>query len=363
MVSFGGIFKMKFNNKLLFTILITISLLSLLQGQDRPNRVGTTSANFLEYGFGSAGTAMGDAVVSMVNDVSSIYWNPAGLAFIRQSEGIFVYQPWIVDINSTFAGAGIVVPGIGTLALGMIHTGYGEMEVTTVERQEGTGEIFTADDYAISLSYARNITPYFSFGATMKYISSSIWHMEANAMAVDLGVIVQTPFFTQTDDRNTGLKLGMSISNYGTRMQYDGLDGINPIDILPRENGNFGDAPGQFRMSEWELPLIFRIGISYDYNIIENHKLTVSSDALHPNNSAEYVNMGVQYELTQPTFGKLYLRGGYKALWLPDSEFGLTLGAGLITRFDGGLGVKINYAFREFGILGDVHSYSIGLLF
>lgn len=349
--------------KILSIICILLFLNAGLFAQHKPNRNGTTTAAFLEYGYGSAGTAMGDAYVSTVNDVSSIYWNPAGLAFMDRTQAQLVYQPWLVDINSTFVGAGVVLGNIGTIGIGMIYTGYGDMEVTTLERQDGTGEKFTANDYAISLSYARKLTPYFSFGASGKYIASGIWHMNASAMALDLGVVVVTPFFVQDGARDTGLKIGMSISNYGTRMRYDGIDLINPIDILPNENGNFGDAQGQFRLSEWELPVIFRIGVSYRYAVSENHALTLSSDALHPNNSAEYVNIGGEYEFSSPAFGKLFLRGGYKALGLPNSEYGMTFGAGLMKYLMGNVGVRIDYAFREFGLLGDVHSYTFSFLF
>ena len=48
----------------------------------------------------------------------------------------------------------------------------------------------------------------------------------------------------------------MSISNYGTRLQYDGIDLLNPIDIAPFEDGNFADVPGQFRPGQWELPFL-----------------------------------------------------------------------------------------------------------
>jgi hypothetical protein len=349
-------------------IAVAVSILAMLitnvvLAQHTPTRVGTTTASFLEFGYGSAGIAMGDACVSTVNDVSAIYWNPAGLAFMSQSEAQFVHQPWLVDINSTFAGVGAVLPGLGTIALGFIHVGYGDMQVTTMDMQEGTGELFSVDDYAISLGFARRLTNWFSFGAAVKYITSSIWHMEASAFALDMGVIVKTPFFAPSDDRNGGLRVGMSISNYGSRMQYDGQDLTNPIDILPNEGGNFKDTPGKFDLTEWELPLIFRIGISYDYHIMNNHIITLSTDALHPNNTAEYINFGAQYALTEPSFGKFFLRGGYNKLLLPDSQFGLTLGAGFEKHFLDNLGIRFDYAYREVGVLGKVNSYTIGLLF
>ena len=48
------------------------------------NRYGNTTANFLEIGVGSGPTAMGDAQVALADDVSSIYWNPAGLASLKK---------------------------------------------------------------------------------------------------------------------------------------------------------------------------------------------------------------------------------------------------------------------------------------
>jgi len=41
---------------------------------------------------------------------------------------------------------------------------YGDMDVTTVNMQEGTGEQFSAKDLAVSLSFARNLVDWFSFG-------------------------------------------------------------------------------------------------------------------------------------------------------------------------------------------------------
>jgi hypothetical protein len=55
-----------------------------LTGQSKPYRVGTTTANFLEIGAESAGSAMGEAYVSVARDLSAVYWNPAGLSFMNR---------------------------------------------------------------------------------------------------------------------------------------------------------------------------------------------------------------------------------------------------------------------------------------
>ena len=70
-------------------------------------RYGTTTANFLEIGVGSRATSMGDAYVAVANDVSSIYWNPAGLSNVSRSSALFSIQPWLVDIDMMFAAGGI----------------------------------------------------------------------------------------------------------------------------------------------------------------------------------------------------------------------------------------------------------------
>jgi hypothetical protein len=326
-------------------------------------RRGTTAANFLEIGIGAAQTAMGDASVGATSDLMSIYWNPAGLAFMQKSETQFMYQPWLVDINSSFAGAGLVLPGIGTLSVGLFYVGYGEMDVTTLEAQNGTGEKFSASDYAVSLAYARKIVQWFSFGAAAKMVNSQIWHTNAKAMAVDLGVIVHTPFFSPTKKQEDGMKIGMSISNYGSQMKYDGLDLLNPIDIEPDAEGNYKDVPGQFRLTEWELPLLLRVGIAVYPIVAHNQRLTVAVDALHPNNNSESVNVGAQYELTRPGFGTFYLRGGYKALFLEKSEFGPTYGAGFLLRMGPSLGLKVDFAYRSLGVLGSPTCFNLGVMF
>lgn len=342
-------------------LLLFISAVGL-QAQE-PYRRGTTSANFLEIGYGAAGNSMGDAYVSMVNDISSVYWNPAGLGLMEKNEAMFTYQPWFADITTSLASAGLVVDGIGTLALSLTTVSYGEMDVTTLAMQDGTGEKFSANDVAIGLSYGRKLAEWFSFGATAKYVSSSIWHTSAQAMVVDLGVLINTEFFSPTGKQEDGLRIGMSISNYGTPMQYDGMDLLRPIDEDPDEHGNYQNVEGQFKTQEWELPLLFRIGFSIKPIVTNYHKFIISVDALHPNNNSESVNVGAQYSLTFPSFGEIHLRGGYKALFMDSSDYGMSFGIGLTTYMLYNQGIKVEYSYRDHEILGDTHSYGINILF
>ncbi|RPH93247.1 MAG: PorV/PorQ family protein, partial [Calditrichaeota bacterium] len=219
------------------SLLLPIMCCSLLYAQslhagNRPYRVGTTAANFLEMGIGSAANAMGEAYTSVTRDLSSIYWNPSGLGYMEKNEVFFMYQPWIADINVGFVGAALVLPRIGVIGLSVTNMDYGRTEVTSMLMQDGTGETFAASEYAFTASYARRLAQWFSFGASAKWVSSGIWHMKANALALDLGVMVNTHFFSFSGEREDGMTIGMSISNYGTKLAYDGIDLLRPIDIL-----------------------------------------------------------------------------------------------------------------------------------
>ena len=48
----------------------------------------------------------------------------------------------------------------------------------------------------------------------------------------------------------------MCISNYGTRMKYDGIDLMQPID--PSDDyGNYGNVLGKYETSSWEIGRLF----------------------------------------------------------------------------------------------------------
>ena len=188
----------------------------------------------------------------------------------------------------------------------------------------------------------------------------------ARATALDLGVIVKTNFFSKTDDRNNGMRIGMSISNYGSKMRYDGIDLINPIDILENENGNYEDVIGQFRTESWEMPLIFRLGASVKPIAGDNQTLIISTDVLHPNNNSESINMGTEYSLRMVGGNTFFLRGGVKGLGIAQANekrslsnielpfSTLTFGLGYEKTIARNKSVGIDYSYQSIGLLGDV---------
>ena len=159
------------------------------------------------------------------------------------------------------------------------------------------------------------------------------------------------------------MNIGMSISNYGTRMRFDGIDIYQPVDISEFEEGNYGDVAGQFRPSEWELPLIFRIGVALKPLVTTISDLTVSADALHPNNNSESINLGAALDNKIPGVGVFSVRGGVKAIYMDNPEYGYTAGLGLKMFYLGNKFISIDYAYKAIGLLGNVHVYTLGFSF
>jgi hypothetical protein len=226
-----------------------------------------------------------------------------------------------------------------------------DMDVRTVAYPEGTGEKFGVSDFAIATSYARNLTDRFSIGFTAKYINQKLWHESASSFAIDIGTLFTTQF--------NGMTIGMSISNFGNKMQLAGSDTQIPVDIAPEKEGNNNKIVGNMRTDRWSLPLIFRFGAAMNVINNYNYRWTVALDAMHPNDNTEYINVGTEYAIKNMFF----LRAGYKNLFMKDSEEGLTVGAGLAYKLIRNVKLKIDYAYADFGILESVQRVSVALEF
>ncbi|MBK7981877.1 MAG: PorV/PorQ family protein [Ignavibacteriae bacterium] len=325
-------------------------------------KVGTTAASFLEIGVGSSGIGMGSAYTALSEDVSSLYWNSAKAAYLQNYEAMFMYQPWVAGITFNYLGIALPVDGIGVFGLSFTILNSGDMEETNMLYQEGTGTLFSATDLSIQLTYARKVTDFFSFGFSGKYVSQKISTMNASAFAVDLGVYVITPFFERPDEKIDGIQIGMAISNYGSKMKLAGDDTFIAVDPDKINSGNNENIPADYRMGEYNLPLSFRIGIGYDLLKIDDHRLTLAADAVHPNNFSEYVNIGTQYQISLFEKVRIDLRAGYKTLFVEDNTQGLTLGFGIlcdvgVSRF------KFDYAYSEMTELGNTNNFTLSLNF
>lgn len=312
-------------------------------------KTGTTSAQILKINVGPRAIAMGGAFTAIADDITSVYWNPSGTANIQSNEAYFNHSKLYLDISNDFAAIATNVGGFGTIGAFVSVLSVDEMLVRTIENPEGTGEYFDYGSIVVGLNYSRSLTENFSIGFNAKYISESIWNMSATGFAIDVGTLYKVQVLNE-------LRIAATVSNFGTKMQMAGRDATQTI---PSGAGGGNFVNSNLEMDKFDLPLLFRFGLSADVIKEESSRLTAAIDAVHPNDNTEYINAGLEYAWNEV----IHLRIGYNSLFEEDSEKGLTLGFGLYYRIVDMIKVKLDYAYQDFGRLKDVHYFSVGVNF
>ncbi|MEW6509867.1 MAG: PorV/PorQ family protein [Bacteroidota bacterium] len=317
------------------------------------SKVGTTAATFLEIPVGARALGMGGAFVGTSDDVTSLYWNPAGMARLIYREAVFTHTNWIADMRFDYAAVAVPLVEFGSLGLSFTSLAMDDMPVTTVDRPEGTGEMFSAGSFAVGVHYARNLSEKFSIGFTAKYIAERIWDMKSEAFAIDVGTLFTTEFLN-------GMRIGASISNFGTDMQLSGRDTRTFHSVDPTKLGSNDQIPQNIEMDSWHLPLNFQFGIAIDAVRSEEHLLTIAADALHPADNYESMNVGMEYGFQNIFF----VRAGYQSLFLTDGEGGVSAGGGVLADlFGGDMKARFDYAYSDFGRLQGIHVFAVSVLF
>ena len=329
-------------------IIIIYSVLYLLFAQ---TNVATTAASFLEIGAGARSLSMGGAYVSVANDVSALYWNPSGIVNVKRPSIHIYHSPWLVETNYYHGGAVVPLERFGVLGVSYTAVTMDEMDVRTVIYPNGTGEKFGVSNLAMGIAYAKKLTNHFSFGLQTKFVQEKIWKMQAKGLSLDIGTLFLT---------TNGMRIGMSISNFGGKMSMDGINTAVNYDVDETIYGNNDKINAHLDVAEWPLPLIFRFGVSRDFSLTGKQRITVAADGIHPNNNLEMVNMGLEYSFSEIIF----LRVGRSHLFMESAQqAGFSYGLGLNYKIPRGPQFRMDYVLQPFGVFNNINGYSIFITF
>jgi len=331
--------------------ILLLSVFLTFQVVSAQNKVGTTAAPFLGIGAGPRAIGMGGAFAAVASDPTALYWNPAGISRTGLTQAFMEHTNYLLGTSYNFFAAVVALDEDNAIGLSVTNLAYGSTEVTTIEQPDGTGETWDANDWAIGLSYARNLTDRFSIGGTAKMIIQQIWRESATGFALDAGLLYITPI--------KSLKIGMEMSNFGTDMQLSGEDLF--IVVSPDESvaGANSKIPAQYTTDSYPLPLIFRVGLSMDVISSADNRVTLAVDAIHPSDNLQSMNVGGEYCWDN----MVSLRLGYKSLFTPDSQEGLTVGAGLSYDITSKFNVKFDYGYENYGLLKNVQEFGLTIGF
>lgn len=332
-------------NNFFFVLLVLIT--ASLNAQ---TKTGTSIGAFLSIEPSAHITGMGNAGVTLYGEPEGVYYNPGSIGYFEGNAVQATHSLWLADITYDY---GVLVLGfgdIGNVYATLTSLNSGEINVRTVAQPLGTGEQYTVQDVAFGVGIGKQISDRFSMGLQVNYIQETIWHSSMNAYSLSIGTIYRIS--------PDGLRLGASLSNFGTRGQFDGRDLRVLYDQNPAKYGDNGQLPAQLITQDYPLPVMFRVGLGLPISLNDANKFTFAVDAFHPSDNTESISFGGEY-----LFNNLIaLRAGYQNLFQQDSELGLTLGAGL--HYDMvGYAFTFDYAWASEGRLKETHRITVELAF
>lgn len=313
-------------------------------------KTGTTFGSFLLIEPSARIAAMGNAGVTAGEGLDAVYYNPAAISRLGGGGVHFTHAAWFADIGFDYAAVAVPLGKWGSGFASVTALGSGEMDVRTVSQPLGTGERFSVTDIAIATGYGREITDRFSMGVVATYVQESIWHTSASTMVLGFGTLYQI------SDR--GLRIGASLSNFGTDAAYSGRDLRVTYDGDPTRNGDNGTLPAEQFTDPFSVPVLFRVGLGLPVEFGEGNELRLAVDASHPSDNTESVSAGAEF-LYRRNYA---LRWGWQNAFQQDTETGLTLGAGIhgeTEKYE----YRCDYGWADQGRLGSTHRFSLGVSF
>ncbi len=145
---------------------------------------------YLGWGAGARAMGMGRAFCGLSDDLSAIYFNPAGLTQLRSGQMTAMTSNLFEGTFYNFLGFGHPTQRAGVLGLGVVLLHSGKLEETNI-RQETLGE-FKDSRQCILVSYARRAFPKISYGANLKLVSQQLSSYQDTGIGMDGGLLLTT---------------------------------------------------------------------------------------------------------------------------------------------------------------------------
>ena len=311
------------------------------------------SNEFLNIGVDAAALGMSNAVTAQTADVNSGYWNPAGLVNLEDSQIALMHSSYFANIaNYNYIAWAMPIDDRSAVGASLIRFGVDDI-LDTTQLIDDQGNInydristFSTADYALTVSYARNVKlEGFSYGVNAKIIRRIIGNF---ASAWGFGIDAGLQFKTKND-----WKIGIMGRDITTTYNSWAIDDEEFEKISGAIEGQNQTLP---ETTEITIPKL-EFGVSkswlfhYDYSLEAALNLNIrfiESNAIISSSFAS-INpaFGFQFGYTDLVF----LRGGVgnfqNELQIDNSQnltFQPNFGVGFKFK-----GIQLDYAFTDIG--------------
>jgi len=359
------------------TLFLALLLVGLSGSVAHGQRIAKYGADFLAGGVDARALGMGGAYVSLADEVSAGYWNPAGLSHLTYPEVSYMHVERFAGAVSFDYGA-VAFPATerSTVGVSVFRSGVNDIVNTLnawdpVRQQpkpnyESLITTFSAADWALFVGYSRQVSERVSVGVTFKGIRRAIGDF-ASAWGYSMDVAAQY--------RSGPYRVGAVVQDVSTMLQSwsvnRGAFELDDADINPET----GDPYTFQEVFDQDLPdggtalvlPVARFGAGAAWPVGNGHTLTVAldTDVAVDGQRAFVANIGdVSF---RPRLGAAFdykgvaeLRGGIQRIRYNDT-FGLDLtpsiGAGLDLAQ-----VSVDFSFGDFaGLTAQDLGYSYRL--
>ena len=208
---------------------------------------------------------MGDVGAATDPDVNSQYWNPAKYPFCISRAGLALnYTPWlrslVSDMDIAYLAGYYCIGDYSAVSASLRYFSLGEVYVGT----DGTGDISNAQtinpyEMSFDVAYSLMLSEKFSIAAGVRYLMSDMTYKSdeeksaSSAFAADISCYYNN--YINIGPRECQLGLGLSISNIGSKIKFNG-----------DENSEF-------------IPTNMRLGAALMVPIDEFNRFTIAADA------------------------------------------------------------------------------------
>ena len=314
------------------------------------------SNEFLAIGVDAAALGMSKSVVATSNDVNSGYWNPAGLVNIKDYQGALMHSSYFAGIaNYNYAAFAMPIDNRSALGVSIIRFGVDDI-LNTTELIDSQGNIdfnrislFSAADYALTISYARNlILKDVYFGMNAKIVRRTIGDF-ANSWGVGLDAGIQY--------EKGNWKFGLMLRDISTTFNIWTIDTDAFATIqnaIPGQNQELPEATEITKPKiQFGLARSFRLGRFF--NLLTeadlNMRFAKTNDLI--STSIASIDPALGFQLDYDEF--VFLRAGI-GNFQNTTEFDGSKNLSLQPNFGVGFlynGIQIDYALTNIGSLGN----------
>jgi hypothetical protein len=173
-----------------------------------PQSIAKYAGEFMAIGVGGRPFGMGGAFTAVANDITSAYYNPAGLAHLNYPQISLMHDERYGIANYNYAAFALPYKNDMTFAITITRLSIDEIKDTRealVDRT--TGQVsyniyspgvyidplkvkdFSNQDWAVYLSYAKRQSNNFYYGANVKIIRRDIAEYGATGIGFDIGAL------------------------------------------------------------------------------------------------------------------------------------------------------------------------------